>query len=514
MTPRPLAWLRLGALGLLPWITLGCGSEPAESLASEVPEAVGFATPEAREALLEEIEALSRDGRYDEALVKTRQGLEQAPRDALLHFHLGLQLQSTGDFTGAEKALQRTIELQPGHYPSYRVLGDLARQRGQPEIAVDYFERCVAGLPEHAGCRFGLALAWIDLGEPETAAAPLEAAAEQLDRADVWSELGRLERRRRRPAAAVDAFARALDCQPHHLPSLLGMGQALIAAGRRTEGQALLDHHRQEAAIEDRLKALQRAAQQPDSPVEVHLKLASLYRSRADAQAEEAALREALAKAPGFQPAILALANQRRHQGDLTEAEQWVSELGPEMAAEPAVRFLRGTLAIGRGDEDAALNHFEASRADGDWPPPVYLDAGEAWLEAGIYDRAKAAFRRASERLPESSVAWIGLAESALRSGALQQVEGPLRRALAIDPDASRAWLLLGAWQAERGHADAGGQAFRRYLEIRQLDLLTPRGRQQTRRVLQNLAPSPSVLERFEQSFEHSLAQSPSQSQK
>ncbi len=504
--PHPTAELAIGLLFLL---AAGCAPDSSRP-ASELPQA-GL-LPVAEEdigELLAQLEELRGGGRYEEGLSVVRQALELSSGAALLHFHHGLLLTSTGDFEAAEAALARALELQPAHYPSHRALGDLARQRGAPAEAAEHYRRCVAGLPGHAGCRYGLGLAQVDLGELDAAALHLASAAEQLERAGAWSELGRLERRRRRLPESIDAFSRALALDRSHLPTLLGLGQVLVAAGRRPEGEALLERHREEAAREDELDALRRAANQPGAPAGAELQLARLYRARDDFEAAEAALRRALERAPagseGRPPAVLALANHLVQHGGAAgagEADELVSELMPRLAGDPGVLFLQGTIDLARGDDSAAQAHFEASLARGPWPPPVHLDAGRAWLRAGIPERAAASFERAISGLPGSAAAHLGLARSRRALGAAQQATASLERALELDPAEGRAWLLLGVLRAELGDRQAARRAFARGLEVRVLDLLPAGGAAELRREALALAPAAAALEVLDQALE------------
>ena len=491
------------AYGLLALLTAtGCAPEPTRSASELRSTAPTAGAEEDHSELAATLDQLRQSGKAQEALAIVRRQLELSPTAALLHFHHGLLLRATGDFAAAEAAVSRALELEPAHYPSYRALGDLARHRGATAEAATAFERCVAGLPDHAGCRYGLSLSRIDLGELDAAAGHLAAAAEQLDRVDVWCELGQLERRRRRLEASIAAFSRALALDRVHLPTLLGMGQALVAAGRKAEGEALLERHRREAAVQDQLDALERAAAQPGAGVDVRLQLARLYRSRDDSDGAEAALREAVARSPTSPPAVLALANLLLHRGDAGAADRLVAGLLPRMAGDPAILFLQGTIDAARGDESAAQAHFEASLARGPWPPPVYLDAGKAWLDAGFPARAADAFARAIKGLPESAEAHLGLAESRRATGAAPEALKALRRSLELDASDGWAWLLLGVLETERGDHQKARRAFARGLEARQLDLLAADGAEQIRRDVQALEPPVAALGIFDRELE------------
>lgn len=490
------------AASLAALVALACGSDgsrPVDDASQPGASHAVLANAEDRSALLSELDRLRQDGQSMEGLSRVRESLELFPEDALLHYHHGLLLQATGRYPEAEAAVARGLELEPAHYPSHRVLGDLARHRGAPAEAVSHFETCIRGLPAHAGCRYGLALALIDLGELDAAAEPLTSAAEQLERTDVFAELGQLERRRRRLPQAISAFSRALALDRAHLPSLLGLGQALVAMGRREDGEAVLERHRREATTQDQLDALERAAAQPGSDPGIHLQRANLYRTREDSEAAEAALRTALAQAPDFQPATLALANHLVHEGDLDEAQALISSLPAEILEHPPVRFLLGTLAVARGDESEALDQFAAS-SPASWPPPIHLDTGKAWQRAGFSRRAADAFHQAVAEMPESEDAHFGLALSQYQLGETRVALTSVHRALELAPEDDRAWFLLAILRAEQGDRDAARQALSKGLEIRRVDLLIADGEQRVREIFHGLNPSSAALDLFEPS--------------
>ena len=489
------------AIGLLVvcWIA-GCGleeSRPTDELSSAPRDS---ADQEDHSELIAELEELRQAGRYREALALVQQQLELSPNAALLRFQLGLLLHSTGELDAAEAALLRALELEPAHYPSHRALGDLARLRGAPAQAADHFQRCVSGLPEHAGCRYGLALALVDLGEIDAAAEHLIPAAERLNRADVFSELGQLERRRGRLGESIVAFSQALALDRFHLPTLLGMGQVLVAKGRRDEGQALLERHREEASRQDEIDALRRSADQPGAGAGILIQLARHYRLREDHESTEAALREALENSPGFPAATLGLANHLVHHGDAAEADRLVDSLMPQMEGNAAVLFLQGTIDLALGDADAASVHFDASLAQGSWPPSVYLDAGQAWSKAGRHGKAIRAYEKALSGLPEPAAALLGLARSQRAQGALERARDSIIRA--IDPEApdGQALLLRAVLATELGESGSV-KLFEAALEARKLEMLAAGGAGEIRRELEDLAAPKSAFEHFDRAL-------------
>jgi len=82
-----------------------------------------------------------RLGDLDLAIAQFRAAIRKAPHNATYWANMGTALIDTGDWSGAEDALNRALNLRPTHQAALFALGQLADLRGQPELAKSYYRR-------------------------------------------------------------------------------------------------------------------------------------------------------------------------------------------------------------------------------------------------------------------------------------------------------------------------------------------------------------------------------------
>ncbi len=177
------------------------------------------------------------------------------PRSAGEHFALGRSLWKAGDLTGAARALEQAVALQPdGFWPNF-YRGACDYRAGRFDVAARAFCVCVALRPQSAECYFNRALAYRELGEHDNA----------------LSDLGR--------ALRLDA---RLGC------AALNRGVLHLQHGRYAEAQADLEH----------------ALRNGVSPVEAHYNLAWLHHKQNDPSRARTHLAEVLRRAPQHTEAL------------------------------------------------------------------------------------------------------------------------------------------------------------------------------------------------------------------
>jgi len=136
------------------------------------------------------------------------------------------------------------------------------------------------------------------------------------------------------------------------------------------------------------------------------------------------------------------------------EAERAFARASALDPAEPHWRLHRAIALESLGDHAAALELFrDAARA---LPAAAYAAQrlGEAALDAGAPDEARAAFLRTIELQPEAAEGHTGLGASLLALGRAQEAAAALERAIALDPEYKCAHYRLGLAYRALGRLD------------------------------------------------------------
>jgi len=115
-------------------------------------------------------DALLQQGKIDQAVDAARQATEIDATFAEGWYNYGVALSAHGDAAGAIRAYRRTIALQANSVLALNNLGALLGSTGKLEEARDLYVRLVALAPNSPEARMNLALAYLRLGDRESAA--------------------------------------------------------------------------------------------------------------------------------------------------------------------------------------------------------------------------------------------------------------------------------------------------------------------------------------------------------
>lgn len=442
------------------------------------------------------------DAALDELEAAADAALERNPQLAVAHVAKAKALLGRSDRAEGEAAaelveaasalLVRAIELDPLELEAHAFLAyaDL-RAGGRADEAVLGFERVLGALPdERPRLRLLLAEAYLDAGLPEQAlsaaqrvvrALPGERRAlELLLRAQIV--LRRLE----------EAFATLEDLEdldPESLDIVLDQAFVLSSLGRISDAEARLRRAEELAEAvadeDDRYEALGRVADAKaamyarmgdaeggfgayDDLIEAtggrstaHLRygryLLGLGRV-ADARRE---FELALAAAPRDVAPRRAICDLFFRVGDVgTELEERIDALAAEHPTSLDVDYLRGKLALARGDLRVArdlLERYVEERAD---DADGHFALGIVYQRSSRFEDAMSSLTRADELMPQSPEVRVaiaktrfGWAQALLRRGRVQEAEATLRAAAAGDPDAAAPRRLLAATVSVQGDA-------------------------------------------------------------
>ncbi len=323
-------------------------------------------------------------GRMQEAAEEFSGALRLNPRVAESHAGLGCALMGLGRYAEAAESLRRAIELKPRLAEVHSSLGHALRQLGQPQQALESCRRALELDPTLAAAHGNLGNALVDLqrlGEAE--GSYRRALALEPDRAEVHSNLAKVLLELGRVEESVSSAERALQLNPQ------------LAAAHENLANALLNVNL-DAAVAHYRAALQ---SQPDDAA-LHNSLGIALRLLGRTAEAEASSQRARELAPGYAPAVAALAEARADRGDFTGAERLFKEA---VALEPDLsdawvgmsRLRKFTRA------DAAWLEQAERLADRSGRPrevaALRYAIGKYHDEVGDYERAFASYRRANE---------------------------------------------------------------------------------------------------------------------
>ena len=148
-------------------------------------------------------------GRFAQARVALRKGLEQFPNETRLHLMLANAYRQQGDGNGARRQLERVLALAPDHARALEQLGWLLAQQGDAERGIALLEQALQN-----GAR-----------EPK----------------EVLYRLGLLEGAAKRWPQAISHFQQAAQLDASFTMAHIHLGRCLAEAGRIDEARAALD---------------------------------------------------------------------------------------------------------------------------------------------------------------------------------------------------------------------------------------------------------------------------------
>jgi len=281
---------------------------------------------------------LVRRGEIDRAIEEFRAALDGSVADAEALAEIGQAELARGERGRAQEAFVRALQVNPRHSRSLLRLAELRVQRGELADAEAMYRQVLAiddRLPEP----------WVGLGDVlerqgrhDDAASVLEHALE-LDPRDLVAryDLGVVRMQQGRWAEARAAYERVLELAPDHAFARNNLGTVFSRLGDR---QSALDCYRRVAAAEPR-------------HVESRVNLGSLLLDEGKPAEALAFLEEAVALAPGLEPAQFLLAKATFANGDLPVARRRFEALVRVYPGHAAgcVELARLSLREGREEE-------------------------------------------------------------------------------------------------------------------------------------------------------------------
>jgi len=177
--------------------------------------------------------AFDRAGRWEEALVASREAARLAPGSPEMHYNLGYVLLHTGRTVEAVDAFQVALRLQPDYPEAHCNLGAayLGLRRGRE--AQTHLEAALALRPAYADAHFNLGNLYAQTGRIDRAIPSYRAAlSAEPDRADAHFNLGKALLLAGQPGEAATHFERVLQLTPDDADASRNLTEARARAGQ------------------------------------------------------------------------------------------------------------------------------------------------------------------------------------------------------------------------------------------------------------------------------------------
>ncbi|MEO8778054.1 MAG: tetratricopeptide repeat protein [Rhodanobacter sp.] len=230
-------------------------------------------------------------------------------------------------FEAAEQSLTRAQAVAPGDPKVVRMLGMVARRRGDYAKAVDCFQRVVTVWPDDPFLFSDLGLSLFSLGEIEAATTAFRHACELgPDFGPSWFNFGEALRQQAYAEEAVAALQRALALEPAHVEARHSLARAHASVGRI------------EAAVAEFREIVRRDPANADAWYGLSMNLASFD------SADAACLQRCFDRAdlPAREHYLLgfALAKAREDQGDYANAFEVLQLANASQRASAPVKWV------------------------------------------------------------------------------------------------------------------------------------------------------------------------------
>jgi tetratricopeptide (TPR) repeat protein len=296
--------------------------------------------------------ALSKKGRFDEAILCFRRILKIHPGDANSCNNLGFILVQKGQPDEAMAYFQEAVDLQPDFARAHCNLGLVLVQLGKEDEAIGHFQKALNVRPDFVAAHNGLGKAFLQKGLVDRAADCFRKALEiEPDDAPAHVELGTILFGKGRVDEAIDHFRKSLEIEPNRDDAHHNLGIALLQQGRVEEAMA----HFEKA-------------------VQINPRSANAHRKLGDLLLRKGREKEAIA----HYQAVLEL--QPRNFG-VQNNLAWV------LATSPRESVRNGAKAVELAEQ--------ADQISGRNNPPIISTLAAAYAEAGRFPEAIAAAQRA-----------------------------------------------------------------------------------------------------------------------
>lgn len=425
---------------LMPVLLAGCGARSSP------------------QQLLAEARQLEARGETRSAIIKLKNLVRDAPKDASARMALGRLYLDTGDILSAEKEMRRALDLGmaatevmpwlgrslllQGQFD--KMLEQIAADPQQPQLlalrghallglqrndeAARLFAQILVDHPEHPAALIGQARIALQTANHALALSLVERALARFpDDVDAWRLKGDLLRLNSDNPGALAAYRRALALHPALVQAHVDIASLHIQFGQ-------FEQAGKELAIARNVS--------PNSLMLIYTQALLDFR-QGKLQSAREQLQLVLRAAPEHLPSHLLMGVVMRGVGSYPQAEQHLRKFLEAHPGQAYASKLLASVLMHGGDAKQAMTVIAPLLPNHENDAELQALAGELSLRLRRYDQAAAHFEKASTLAPNTTMLRTALAMSHLGQGDSERAIAQLEEAVNLDEKSSRTGVLL-----------------------------------------------------------------------
>lgn len=383
----------------------------------------------------------------------------------------GLTHHRQGELADAATCYQQVLELDRNQSDALNLLGVLAQQLGNLELAVGLLRRAYFLAPSSHDIALNCALALAAAGELTEAIEVLDRAIELTPHSALAHlHRGNVRRRQQRLTESLADYEHAIALDPNLAEAHATRGATLFALGypegaevalRRAvalkpefgEAQSDLGSVLQALGRRDEaIDAYREAIRLNPTLADAHSNLGTAYAEAGRMEEAFTAYRQALMLVPAHVEALVNLGLAHETQGDYEAAALAHQAALVARPTEPAAHLHLGGVRLALGRPEEACQGLLAALERVGRRPDLLIGLGNAYKALGRLEEAAAAYEEALGLDSTHARAATNLGNVRVAQGRLDEAVECHRRAVALDPTLAEAQLSLG--NALKGRGD------------------------------------------------------------
>ncbi len=384
---------------------------------------------------------------YSRSIAAFKKALQIAPNSVKTHINLGNCYVERKDYDFAESEFKIVLRLSPTNKDGNYNLGILAMMKGNPESAIQYFERV---RPTNSVIRVNLIRAFLEAGRaPEALRMVRDLSAENKTDVQIHFSLGVLLATAKRYKDAELELQKADALRPGTFEILYNLGQSFLRDGQYAKAELTLN------------RAL---SLNPDSVDAMYL-LAQAYTNESRPLDALNLLLRAHTLAPDNADVIFLMARISMSQNYFEDAIPLL-ESGLQVAPErPDLLAALGESYFMAGKVDKAIEEFK-KLLQIDNSARSYSFLGLSYRNLGRFDEAETYLRQGLKLDPHSITCLFNLGFIAERKGDSATADSLLQEALRLDPNYADALLELANIRSAAKKPQEAEKLLRRFVQV------------------------------------------------